>query len=143
MQKRIQDHGWKMPRSSMRGCQLSNAHVFYVYSTVVFHVLKLVSLFRKSIASTSSVCITHADIDECKVSNGGCHPQRKCINIPGSKRCGDCPAGMLKDGFTGCRGINLQCPASVRTDTGYWSDPTKWVQGQVPTVCARMRLLVA
>lgn len=94
--------------------------------------------------STSSRCISNADIDECKVENGGCHPKRKCINIPGSSRCGDCPSGMLKDGFTGCRGINLQCPASVRSGKGgYWSDSTKWVQGQVPTVCARLVLFVA
>ena len=94
---------------------------------------------RKYTKPTSCICIAHTDIDECQVDNGGCHPQRKCTNIPGSRRCGDCPAGMLKDGFTGCRSMNLQCPASVRTDAGYWADATKWMQGQVPTVRARAR----
>ena len=73
------------------------------------------------------------DINECAKDNGGCDPKRKCINAPGTRRCGDCPKDMLKDGFTGCRKINLQCPAAVLAANGYWSDATKWVYKQVPT----------
>ena len=47
------------------------------------------------------------DDDECEVNNGGCDSKRDCINKDGSRECGDCPPGWIKDGETACKGL---CP---------------------------------
>lgn len=46
--------------------------------------------------------VTCTDVDECAVDNGGCDLRTKCTNIPGSHTCGDCPAGMMGNGYAGC-----------------------------------------
>ena len=46
------------------------------------------------------------DVNECLVKNGGCDSKRKCINLPGSSKCGDCPAGWLNEGASGCKGLH-------------------------------------
>ena len=37
------------------------------------------------------------DINECAVNNGGCSlaPRVECVNTPGSRTCGPCPAGNI------------------------------------------------
>ena len=51
--------------------------------------------------------ICDSDINECLEKNGGCDSKRKCINTPGSSKCGDCPAGWANEGATGCKGLCL------------------------------------
>jgi len=43
-----------------------------------------------------------ADVDECTVNNGGCHPHANCSNTPGSFTCA-CIEGYIGDGFN-CSG---------------------------------------
>ena len=37
------------------------------------------------------------DINECAINNGGCSlaPRVECVNTPGSRTCGPCPAGNI------------------------------------------------
>ncbi|XP_028157640.1 cubilin homolog [Ostrinia furnacalis] len=55
---------------------------------------------------TGVACLT--DVNECDASRGhrcSVNPKVDCINLPGSFRCGQCPAGYEGDGFT-CSDIN-------------------------------------
>lgn len=55
---------------------------------------------------TGVACLT--DVNECDSSRGprcSVNPKVDCINLPGSFRCGQCPAGYEGDGFT-CSDIN-------------------------------------
>ncbi|XP_041982769.1 cubilin-like [Aricia agestis] len=50
---------------------------------------------------THVACLT--DVDECETGRGArcsVNPRVECINLPGSFRCGTCPAGYEGDGFT-------------------------------------------
>lgn len=54
------------------------------------------------------------DIDECRDgNNGGCVPNSRCINIPGSYRCGDCLPGYQGDQIRGCVQDGTVCPDGV------------------------------
>jgi len=46
------------------------------------------------------------DVNECAVSNGGCHRLTACENTPGSRTCGGCPKGYAGDGNVGCFDVN-------------------------------------
>ena len=39
------------------------------------------------------------DINECAINNGGCSlaPRVECVNTPGSRTCGPCPAGNITE----------------------------------------------
>ena len=51
------------------------------------------------------VCVyAYVDLDECLSNNGGCHSERKCTNMVGSMKCGDCAFGWTNDGEKGCKG---------------------------------------
>ena len=41
------------------------------------------------------------DVNECAVSNGGCHRLTGCENTPGSRTCGGCPKDYAGDGYVG------------------------------------------
>lgn len=43
------------------------------------------------------------DINECNVSNGGCHDNATCANVPGSRTC-RCKQGFYGDGIGLCMG---------------------------------------
>jgi hypothetical protein len=46
------------------------------------------------------------DVNECAVSNGGCHRMTLCENTPGSRTCGGCPKDYAGDGYLGCFDVN-------------------------------------
>jgi hypothetical protein len=46
------------------------------------------------------------DVNECAVSNGGCHRLTSCENTPGSRTCGGCPKDYAGDGYVGCFDVN-------------------------------------
>ena len=46
------------------------------------------------------------DVNECAVSNGGCHRLTACENTPGSRSCGGCPKDYVGDGYVGCFDVN-------------------------------------
>src|SRR4051794_41802728 len=46
------------------------------------------------------------DVNECAVSNGGCHRMTLCENTPGSRTCGGCPKDYAGDGYVGCFDVN-------------------------------------
>jgi hypothetical protein len=46
------------------------------------------------------------DVNECAVSNGGCHRLTACENTPGSRTCGGCPKDYAGDGYVGCFDVN-------------------------------------
>jgi hypothetical protein len=46
------------------------------------------------------------DVNECAVSNGGCHRLTACDNTPGSRTCGRCPKDYAGDGYVGCFDVN-------------------------------------
>jgi hypothetical protein len=46
------------------------------------------------------------DVNECAISNGGCHRLTGCENTPGSRACGGCPKDYLGDGYIGCFDVN-------------------------------------
>jgi hypothetical protein len=46
------------------------------------------------------------DVNECAVSNGGCHRLTGCENTPGSRTCGGCPKDYVGDGYVGCFDVN-------------------------------------
>jgi hypothetical protein len=46
------------------------------------------------------------DVNECAVSNGGCHRLSPCENTPGSRTCGGCPKNYVGDGYVGCFDVN-------------------------------------
>ena len=46
------------------------------------------------------------DVNECAVSNGGCHRLSGCKNTPGSRTCGGCPKDYVGDGYVGCFDVN-------------------------------------
>lgn len=46
------------------------------------------------------------DVNECAVSNGGCHRLTACENTPGSRTCGGCPKDYTGDGYVGCFDVN-------------------------------------
>jgi hypothetical protein len=46
------------------------------------------------------------DVNECAVSNGGCHRLTACENTPGSRTCGRCPKDYAGDGYIGCFDVN-------------------------------------
>jgi len=50
-----------------------------------------------------------ADVNECKVSNGGCSRLAMCVNTEGSRTCGLCPEGFAGNGYVGCFDAN-ECP---------------------------------
>jgi hypothetical protein len=53
--------------------------------------------------SPESGCV---DVNECAVSNGGCHRLTACENTPGSRTCGGCPKDYVGDGYIGCFDVN-------------------------------------
>lgn len=46
------------------------------------------------------------DVNECAVSNGGCHRLTACENTPGSRTCGGCPKDYVGNGYVGCFDVN-------------------------------------
>jgi hypothetical protein len=46
------------------------------------------------------------DVDECAVSNGGCHRLTACDNTAGSRTCGGCPKDYVGNGYIGCFDVN-------------------------------------
>ena len=46
------------------------------------------------------------DVNECAISNGGCHRLTGCENTPGSRECGGCPKDYAGDGYVGCFDVN-------------------------------------
>lgn len=46
------------------------------------------------------------DVNECAVSNGGCHRLTGCENTPGGRTCGGCPKDYAGDGYVGCFDVN-------------------------------------
>lgn len=65
------------------------------------------------------------DVNECTVSNGGCHRLTSCQNTPGSRSCGGCPKDYVGDGYVGCFDVN-ECAnpdCSDRLPAGF-DDPT-------------------
>jgi len=46
-----------------------------------------------------TVMVVIADVDECKVNNGGCCKNAKCVNTKGSYYC-KCKRGYVGDGYT-------------------------------------------
>jgi len=46
------------------------------------------------------------DVNECAVSNGGCHRLTTCENTPGSRTCGGCPKDYAGNGYVGCFDVN-------------------------------------
>jgi hypothetical protein len=46
------------------------------------------------------------DVNECAVSNGGCHRLSPCENTPGTRTCGGCPKNYVGDGYVGCFDVN-------------------------------------
>jgi hypothetical protein len=46
------------------------------------------------------------DVNECAVSNGGCHRLTACENTPGSRTCGGCPKDYAGNGYVGCYDVN-------------------------------------
>merc|ERR1712037_687419 len=41
--------------------------------------------------------------DPCKKNNGGCYSKRKCTNVNGKAKCGNCPKGYTNLGATKCK----------------------------------------
>jgi len=54
----------------------------------------------------STILIEDPDVNECDTNNGGCHPQRKCVNTHGSFFCEKCNAGWITKGDTDCDDFN-------------------------------------
>jgi len=48
-------------------------------------------------------------LDMCAKSNGGCDSKRTCTNTMTSRTCGNCPAGYVNSGATGCRAYGGKC----------------------------------
>ena len=48
------------------------------------------------------------DINECLTSNGGCRPNARCVNLPGSAKC-VCDEGYAEDGEGGSGGGGGVC----------------------------------
>ena len=46
-----------------------------------------------------------SDVNECLTNNGGCNSAQTCTNTPGSRTCGNCPAGYTNNGG-GCAGLH-------------------------------------
>jgi hypothetical protein len=46
------------------------------------------------------------DVNECAISNGGCHRLTGCENTPGSRACGGCPKDYVGNGYVGCFDVN-------------------------------------
>jgi hypothetical protein len=55
------------------------------------------------------------DVNECAVSNGGCHRLSSCQNTPGSRTCGGCPKDYAGNGYIGCFDVN-ECAQPDCTD---------------------------
>ena len=47
----------------------------------------------------------YLDVNECLIKNGGGDSKSECLNLPGSRKCDDCPAGWVNEGATGCKGL--------------------------------------
>ncbi|CAI9718810.1 cartilage oligomeric matrix protein-like [Octopus vulgaris] len=58
---------------------------------------------------TKQIC---EDINECKMNNGGCVPNSRCINLPGSFRCGECKTGYVGNQTRGCFKQSNSCPTT-------------------------------
>merc|ERR1712037_820083 len=43
--------------------------------------------------------------DPCKKNNGGCDKARKCMNVNGKAKCGNCPKGYTNLGATKCKKV--------------------------------------
>jgi hypothetical protein len=61
------------------------------------------------------------DVNECAVSNGGCHRLTLCENTAGSRTCGGCPKDYVGDGYLGCFDVNecgtVDCSDRLPTTT--------------------------
>lgn len=55
---------------------------------------------------TGSAAAGCTDVNECAVSNGGCHRLTACQNTPGSRTCASCPKDYAGDGYVGCFDVN-------------------------------------
>merc|ERR1712222_205786 len=44
--------------------------------------------------------------DPCKKNNGGCYSKRKCTNVNGKAKCGNCPKGYTNLGATKCKKVD-------------------------------------
>uniref|UniRef100_A0A0L8H5A9 TSP C-terminal domain-containing protein n=2 Tax=Octopus bimaculoides TaxID=37653 RepID=A0A0L8H5A9_OCTBM len=62
-----------------------------------------------SAQSTKQIC---EDINECKMNNGGCVPNSRCINLPGGFRCGECNTGYVGNQTRGCFKQSNSCPTN-------------------------------
>src|SRR6185312_698200 len=79
------------------------------------------------------------DVDECAVSNGGCHRLTACDNTPGSRTCGGCPKDYVGDGYIGCFDVNEcstpDCSDRLPAQADNATPPTVTTSGDV-TVAA-------
>lgn len=84
----------RVPDASCTRCECPKGYVSLAPST---HVSS--SFFAKSGAGQEP-CV---DVDECQESmNGGCDPNVRCINTPGSFHCQSCPVGFWGSGSKVC-----------------------------------------
>ncbi|KAL7069951.1 hypothetical protein ACQ4LE_010698 [Meloidogyne hapla] len=51
--------------------------------------------FQQGGDPSNPICV---DVDECALNNH-CYPGTECINLPGSFKCGSCPAGLIGNGL--------------------------------------------
>merc|ERR1712032_116585 len=49
--------------------------------------------------------------DPCKKNNGGCDKARKCMNVNGKAKCGNCPKGYTNLGATKCKKVTPAKPS--------------------------------
>jgi len=79
------------------------------------------------------------DVNECAVSNGGCHRLTACANTPGSRTCGGCPKDYVGDGYIGCFDVNEcstpDCSDRLPAQADNATPPTVTTSGDV-TVAA-------
>jgi hypothetical protein len=78
-------------------------------------------------------------VNECAVSNGGCHRLTACENTPGSRKCGGCPKDYAGNGYVGCFDVNecavKDCSDRLPAGTEDPTPPTVTTSGDV-TVAA-------
>merc|ERR1712037_443285 len=55
--------------------------------------------------------------DPCKKNNGGCYSKRKCMNVNGKAKCGNCPKVYTNSGATKCKKVGppvCKCPKLLK-----------------------------
>jgi HYR domain len=78
------------------------------------------------------------DVNECAVSNGGCHRMTLCENTPGSRSCGGCPKDYAGNGYVGCYDVNecatKDCSDRLPSGADDAAPPTVTTSGDVSVV---------